>query len=39
MINGQEYDTKDKELRTMSSRAQNLIREYNMLSAEDINER
>lgn len=39
MINGQEYNTKDKELRTMSSRAKNLIREYNMLPAEDINER
>lgn len=39
MINRQEYDTKDKELRTMSSSAKNLIREYNMISAEDINER
>ena len=39
MINGQEYNTKDKELRSMSSRAKNLIREYNMLPAEDINER
>ena len=27
MINGQEYNTKDKELRQMSSRAKNLIKE------------
>ena len=39
MINGQEYNTQDKERRAMSSRAKNLIREYNMLPAEDINER
>lgn len=39
MINGYEYDTKDKELREMSSRGKNLIREYNMIPAEDINER
>ncbi|WP_294665202.1 maltose acetyltransferase domain-containing protein [uncultured Fusobacterium sp.] len=39
MINKQKYDTKDKELRTMSSSTKNLIREYNMISAEDINER
>lgn len=39
MINGYEYDTKDKELREISSRGKNLIKEYNMIPAEDTDER